>query len=194
MESRRKLLVTALLTCAVAVGVSLWLVRGASANRTAPTSGKAQAPRSAAARAVALQAEGRSPRLRYQNAADLEGSTESEGAGRAVAVTAGDLLGNGWRDMVSLHVSGGDTTDVQVRAGNKLGGYESPATYSVAGGHPAGVEIGDFNADGRADIAVLDQERAAISFLYQNDRGGFDSGPVVGAGEGAVAFAAADLD
>src|SRR5215469_12547674 len=177
MQSRRKLLVTALLTCAVAVGVSLWLVRGASANRTAPTSGKAQPQRSAAARAVALQAQGRSTRLRYQDAADLEGSSESDGAGRAVAVTGGDLFGNGWRDMVSLHVSGGDNTDVQVRAGNKDGGYELPATYSLAGRHPAGVEIGDFNADGRSDIAVLDQERATISFLYQNDRGLFDAGP-----------------
>src|SRR5215467_9385557 len=159
MESRRKLLVTALLSCAIVAGVSLWLVRGASANRTAPTSERAQAPGSAAARAITLQAEGRSSRLRYQNSADLEGSEESEGAGRAVAVTAGSVFGSGWRDMVSLHVSGADT-NVQVRAGTSTGGYETPATYSLPGMRPAGVEIGDFNADGRSDIAVLDQERA----------------------------------
>ena len=144
MESRRKLLVTALITCAIAVGVSLWLVRGASANKTAPTSGKAPAQQSAAARAITLQAEGRSPRLRYQNAADLEGSAESDGAGQAVALKVGDLYGNGWKDMVSVHWAG-DSTAVQVRAGNKDGGYESPVTYSLNGTHPSSVEIGDFN-------------------------------------------------
>src|SRR5262245_15335468 len=137
MESRRKLLVTALLTCAIAAGVSIWLVRGASANRTAPTSGKAQASRPAAARAVALQAEGRSPRLRYQNAATLEGSGEWDGAGPAVALKTGDLFG-AWKDMVSVHAAG-DHTEVQVRAGNKAGGYDTLATYSLSGTHPSAV-------------------------------------------------------
>ena len=191
MESRRKLLVTALLTAAMAVGVSMWLVRGASANKTVSSSAKAQAPQ-AAARAITLQAEGRSPQLRYKNAADLEGSTWSEGVGQAVALKTGDLFG-AWKDMVSVH-SAGEGTIVQVRAGNKDGGYELPATYNLSGSHPSGVEIGDFNADGRQDIAVLDREMSTISFLYQNDHGSFDAGPVLNVGGAPVAFAASDLD
>ena len=191
MESRRKLLVTALLVAAMAFGVSLWLVRGASANKTVSSSANAQAPH-AAARAISLQAEGRSPQLRFKNAADLEGSTWSEGVGQAVALKTGDLFG-AWKDMVSVH-SAGEGTIVQVRAGNGEGGYGLPATYNLSGSHPSGVEIGDFNADGRQDIAVLDRETSTISFLYQNADGRFDAGPVLNVGGNPVAFTASDLD
>jgi hypothetical protein len=131
--------------------------------------------------------------LRYKDAADLVGSAEADGAGEAVAVESADVFGQGWKDLVSLHLAY-DHTVVQVRAGNKDGGYESPLTYSLNGTHPVAVKAGDFNADGRVDLAVLDEEKATISFLYQNDLGGFDAGRVVNVGGRPVAMAVDDLD
>jgi hypothetical protein len=131
--------------------------------------------------------------LRYKDAADLVGSAEADGAGEAIAVETADVYGKGWKDMYSLHLAG-DHTEVQVRAGNSVGGYDSVATYSLSGTHPIAIKAGDFNADGRMDLAVLDQEKATISFLYQNESGGFDEGQVVKVGGRPVALVADDMD
>lgn len=48
--------------------------------------------------------------------------------------------------------------------------YETPAEFSSAG---------DFNGDGRADLAVLDRASGGVSFLLQLADGGFDPSPAV---------------
>ena len=51
----------------------------------------------------------------------------------------------------------------------------APAAHFAVGRGPAAVAIGDFNADGRPDVATADAEAGTVSVLLGNGRGGFSS-------------------
>jgi hypothetical protein len=72
-------------------------------------------------------------------------------------------------------------------------GFGPATSYSVGTG-PTGIVVGDFNGDGKPDIAVANSGSANISVLLGNGDGTFRSAMDSGAGQIPSALAAADLD
>ncbi|MCY2989516.1 MAG: Ig-like domain-containing protein, partial [Planctomycetota bacterium] len=114
------------------------------------------------------------------------------------SVTIGDFNADGKPDLAVD--SSSDRGNVGVLLGNDAGGFTTAVTYASGGSFPSSVTVGDFNADGKPDLAVAnagsgnvgvllgasaDNYRAALalasphalSFLVQTD--GFGGGQLV---------------
>jgi VCBS repeat-containing protein len=82
-----------------------------------------------------------------------------------------DFNGDGKMDLaVSNFFPGGQT--VSILLGNGTGGFGAPVPYNV-GISPSAIATGDFNADGKTDLAVVNQDAATTSILLGNGNGTF---------------------
>jgi len=98
------------------------------------------------------------------------------GVGRAPGyVLVEDFNGDGNLDMVVANEQGGD---VSVLLGDGKGGF-SPARCSPfpAGHNPNDLAVGDFNRDGRLDLAIANHETQHLTVLLGDGRGGFAPAP-----------------
>lgn len=115
----------------------------------------------------------------FQNAVNL-------GQGPAANfVTVGDFNGDGKDDLAGVEYGsfdfGSNISVVSVRLGNGDGSFQT-AVYYAAGTLPSSIAVGDFNRDGKSDLAV------ANTGAYDQSSGVFiDSGVSVllGIGDGA---------
>lgn len=111
---------------------------------------------------------------------------------RTLAV--GDFNGDGKMDIVV-----GDTNDpsniVSVLLANADGTFAAAKSYTV-NGPPAGVAVGDFNHDGKLDIAVASgfQSSAGVSILLGNGDGTFRPFTFFPAGQGPTSIAVGDFN
>ena len=106
-------------------------------------------------------------------------------------VSVGDLNRDGRLDLVVAHVGFSGTsvpsTDVSILLGDGRGGF-AHATGSplTVGRSPYGVEIADFNRDGKPDLAIANQFDNFVSVLLGDGTGQFQPAPgspiVVGSG------------
>jgi len=101
---------------------------------------------------------------------------------RPVSLVITNLNGDAAADIAV--VNGGDTddtaADVSVLVGDGSGGFPAAAPALRLGDGPLGLAIGDFNADGRPDLAAANQGSADISVLLGAEGGGF--GPTASVG------------
>ena len=104
------------------------------------------------------------------------------------ALAAADFDGNGTLDLVAANAAG-----VSVTMGNGDGTFGQPVTYPV-GDQPVAVATGDFNNDGRPDIAVVNQADNTVSVLVNSGSGVFSAAATFPTGNGPVAVAIADFD
>ena len=118
--------------------------------------------------------------------------TGSTGAGIFFAV--GDFNGDGIPDIA---VTGGFGLGVQILLGNGDGSFEDgsicnepctgsngngPSYLNGAGLDAAGLAVGDFNGDGKADLAVSDLMNHTITILTGNGDGTFTVGTPISTG------------
>ena len=117
-----------------------------------------------------------------------------------ISIAAGDFSGNGKLDLAVGVTSGAGprtTYNVFILMGNGDGTFQTPVVYSV-GTDPYRIDAGDFNGDGKLDLAVaggLFGLDGAIAILMGNGDGTFQtpvdypaqSGPDDGAGQAIVA-------
>ena len=71
--------------------------------------------------------------------------------------------------------------------------FLAPTTLP-AGASPAGIAVGDYNSDGKADMAVVDQTSANINLLLSNGDGTFQNNGSYAAGAGAIDAAFGDFN
>ncbi len=98
---------------------------------------------------------------------DLGTATGSSSNGIAI----GDLTGNGIMDLVVADNQFGNN-DISVLLGKGDGTFGSLTNW-VADEQPEGVAIGNFDADGKADLAVANEASNDVSFVHGNGDGTF---------------------
>jgi hypothetical protein len=99
------------------------------------------------------------------------------GSGTATAVAVADFNADGKPDLVvvngnSLGVNGSNT--VSILLGNGDGTFQAHVDYPT-GQAPTSLAIGDFNGDGKLDLAVTNQDDNTVSILLGNGDGTFKS-------------------
>jgi hypothetical protein len=109
------------------------------------------------------------------------------------SVVVGDFNGDGKPDLA---VANSGSNDVTVLLGNGLRGF-TPATGSpfAAGISPASVAVGDFDGDGKPDLAIADPSGNDVTVLSGNGSGGFTpaTGSPFAAGISPASVAVADF-
>ena len=117
------------------------------------------------------------------------------GVGNAPAsVAVSDLNLDGKPDVVVVN-RGSDTMTILL--GNGSGGFVEAAGSPIGTGKtPASVAVGDFNLDGRPDIAVANRGSGTMTILLGNGLGGFSeaAGSPVGTGSSPVSAAVGDFN
>jgi len=95
--------------------------------------------------------------------------------GAAIAVTAGDFNGDGNLDLaVASQYCDGicSAGPVSVLLGNGNGTFETPVDYPTGSG-PVAVTTGDFNRDGKPDLALANEFGDSVSVLLGKGDGAF---------------------
>jgi hypothetical protein len=110
---------------------------------------------------------------------------------RSVAV--GDFNRDGRLDVV---VANPGANTVSVLLGNGDGTLQAPTTSTTltAGSSPASVAVGDFNGDGKLDLAVANTVSSSISILLGNGDGTFQAAQFFGTDSGPAFVALGDFN
>jgi FG-GAP-like repeat/Divergent InlB B-repeat domain len=117
-------------------------------------------------------------------------------APRAIAI--GDFNGDGKPDLAVANTgdpTSGDDGNVSILLGNSDGTFQSAVSLN-AGKNPWSIATGDFNHDGKLDLAIRDGGESAVSILLGNGDGTFQN-PVkftVGPSGHPAEIATADFD
>jgi uncharacterized protein (DUF2141 family) len=117
------------------------------------------------------------------NCATFSGPTDFEAGSIPISVTTGDFNGDGISDLaVANQTSGGAHGDVvAILLGNSDGTFGA-ATYLTVGSFSVSVVTGDFNADGKLDLAVANYGSNDVSILLGTGTGTFGAATNFGAG------------
>jgi CSLREA domain-containing protein len=111
-----------------------------------------------------------------------------------VSVAIGDFNGDGKQDLAEADASGGfGAGDVSVVLGNGAGGFGSAAPFTV-GTTPLSVVVGDFNGDGKQDLAAANGNSNNVSVLLGNGAGSFGAATNFGVGTAPISIAVGDFN
>ena len=108
-------------------------------------------------------------------------------------VLAADLNGDLRPDLA---IANGFSGGVTILLGNGSGGFTAaPGSPFLVGSLPRSLSVGDFNKDGRVDLAVANQGSNNVSVLLGDGRGGFTGAPgsPFAAGNSPVSVVVADF-
>ncbi len=90
-------------------------------------------------------------------------------------LAAGDFNGDGRQDLVAMNFN---SNNVSVMLGNGSGGFsEATGSPILTGTSPTAAAVGDFNGDGRQDLAVANNGSNNVTILLGNGSGGFTLAP-----------------
>lgn len=110
-----------------------------------------------------------------------------------LALAAGDFNGDGKLDLA---VALGNQGAIAILLGNGDGSFQPPRVVPIAGSglyYPVALTVGDFNHDGRLDIATADNSVGA-SLLLGNGDGTFQPYKLLGSSSGPTWIASGDFN
>ncbi len=109
----------------------------------------------------------------------------------AATVATGDFRNDGNTDMAVANSS----NSVDVYLGNGNGTFQTAVNYPLGSGFPVAIIAGDFNGDGKLDLAVLLGHTKKVAILEGNGDGTFTLlAQEPSTGSGPIALAAADVN
>jgi hypothetical protein len=111
---------------------------------------------------------------------------------RPTCVEVGDFNGDGKSDLATSNFYDGSDT-LSILLGNGDGTFRAPVTYDV-GASPYTVAVGDFNGDGKPDLATADYYDNTARILLGNGDGTFRPGATYGVGVLPIHVAVGDFD
>jgi len=126
-------------------------------------------------------------------------SPANYGESGPTSVAVGDFNGDGKLDLaVANLVTNSGLSNVRVLLGNGNGTFQPAVNYGV-GSNPSSVAVGDFNGDGKLDLAVANLggygNVASLSVLLGNGTGTFQSAvEYIGAGSNPSSLAVGDFN
>lgn len=88
------------------------------------------------------------------------------------SIAIGDFNADGRSDLAVTSNNAANQGNVNVLMGNLDGTFQTSVYYAVGGG-PQGIAVGDFNGDGKSDLAVVNNQSYTISILQGRGDGTF---------------------
>jgi hypothetical protein len=111
----------------------------------------------------------------------------------ASLMATGDFRGNGTLDLAITGSVSDSVANVYVELGNGDGTFQAPVAYPT-GNSGEQVVVGDFNNDGKADLAVANEADNTVSVLLGNGDGTFQPQLVYPVGSGPFWVTTADFN
>jgi len=122
----------------------------------------------------------------------FSGPTNYNGDNTPYAVGAGDFNGDGKIDLAFPNVN---SDDVSILLGNGNGTFGAATNFPLtAGSGPQYVAVGDFNGDGKLDLAIAENTSGQMSILLGNGNGTFQAAVDYPAGTNPRDIVARDLN
>jgi hypothetical protein len=118
------------------------------------------------------------------------------GNGDGYSAVVADFNGDGEGDVAIAKgqtIEGFAGSNISVLLGNGTGTLGSPSNFTV-GLVPVAIAVGDFNADGKLDIAAANVESDNVSILLGDGLGGFGAANHITVGDGSNAVAVGDFN
>ncbi|MGA2737761.1 MAG: VCBS repeat-containing protein [Bryobacteraceae bacterium] len=111
-------------------------------------------------------------------------------------VAIADVNGDGKPDLVIATTLDAPQGGVSIMLGNGDGTFQAPVTYAAGGIHGAGnnLAVGDFNGDGKPDVAVTNPSTNTVSILLGNGDGAFQPAVAYAAGTSPGTLAMGDFN
>jgi hypothetical protein len=109
------------------------------------------------------------------------------------SVAVGDFNGDGNQDLAVANQNGNDVSVVSVLLGDGAGSFSAPTNFS-AGTYPLSVAVGDFNGDGKQDLAVANVLSDNVSILLGDGAGSFSAPTNFGVGHNPYSVAVGDFN
>lgn len=132
-------------------------------------------------------------------------SPRATDASLSIAVAVGDFNGDGKPDVVASDLPGGLTGlfngltgsvggNVSFLAGLGTGGLATHNDSGTGANFPAALAVGDFNGDGKLDLAVANLNDGTVTIMLGNGDGTFSQGQAYSVGNHPTSVAAADFN
>jgi hypothetical protein len=115
-----------------------------------------------------------------------------------VSVAVGDFNGDGKLDLAVANWCGSDPRcrsagTVSILLGDGTGNFTA-ASSPATGNAPQSVAVGDFNGDGKLDLAVANEEDGTVSVLLGDGTGNFTTASSPATGNGPYSVAVGDFN